>query len=95
MIRGKCDALFSVYRYNFVICSSLFYLQQNRLSKAEMAHLRLAAGAAMLKICEQKGVGDQFTAEQFYNLSHLMIVSLLDNSVCNSFMLVSLLFWQA
>lgn len=48
-------------------------LQQNHLSKAEMAHLRLAAGAAMLKICEQKGVGDQFTAEQFYNLSHLMI----------------------
>ncbi|XP_004922579.1 sister chromatid cohesion protein PDS5 homolog B-B isoform X2 [Bombyx mandarina] len=48
-------------------------LQQNRLSKAEMAHLRLAAGAAMLKICEQKGVGDQFTAEQFYNLSHLMV----------------------
>ncbi|KAL0861628.1 hypothetical protein ABMA27_009125 [Loxostege sticticalis] len=44
-----------------------------QLSKAEMAHLRLAAGAAMLKICEQKGVGDQFTAEQFYNLSHLMI----------------------
>jgi hypothetical protein len=49
-------------------------LQQNQLSKAEMAHLRLAAGAAMLKICEQKGVGDQFTAEQFYNLSHLMVV---------------------
>ncbi|XP_013182149.1 PREDICTED: sister chromatid cohesion protein PDS5 homolog B [Papilio xuthus] len=48
-------------------------LQQNQLSKAEMAHLRLAAGAAMLKICEQKGVGDQYTAEQFYNLSHLMI----------------------
>ncbi|CAG4939387.1 unnamed protein product [Colias eurytheme] len=48
-------------------------LQQNQLSKAEMAHLRLAAGAAMLKICEQKGVGDQFTAEQFYNLSHLMV----------------------
>ncbi|XP_050671417.1 sister chromatid cohesion protein PDS5 homolog B-B [Leptidea sinapis] len=48
-------------------------LQQNQLSRAEMAHLRLAAGAAMLKICEQKGVGDQFTAEQFYNLSHLMI----------------------
>ncbi|XP_047520595.1 sister chromatid cohesion protein PDS5 homolog B-B isoform X2 [Pieris napi] len=48
-------------------------LQQNQLSKAEMAHLRLAAGAAMLKICEQKGVGDQFTAEQFYNLSHLIV----------------------
>ncbi|KAG7300965.1 hypothetical protein JYU34_015318 [Plutella xylostella] len=48
-------------------------LQQNQLSPAEKAHLRLAAGAAMLKICEQKGVGDQFTAEQFYNLSHLMV----------------------
>ncbi|XP_050356036.1 sister chromatid cohesion protein PDS5 homolog B isoform X3 [Nymphalis io] len=44
-----------------------------QVSKAEMAHLRLAAGAAMLKICEQKGVGDQFTADQFYNLSHLMV----------------------
>lgn len=43
--------------------------------KAEMAFLRLNAGAAMLKICEQKGVGDQFTAEQFYNLALLMIVS--------------------
>ncbi|XP_052745025.1 sister chromatid cohesion protein PDS5 homolog B isoform X1 [Bicyclus anynana] len=48
-------------------------LQQKRVSAAEMAHLRLAAGAAMLKICEQKGVGDQFTADQFYNLSHLMV----------------------
>ncbi|KAK7793042.1 hypothetical protein R5R35_004471 [Gryllus longicercus] len=47
-------------------------LQQGRHSKAEMAWLRLAAGCAMLKICEQKGVGDQFNAEQFYNLSTLM-----------------------
>lgn len=45
-----------------------------------MAHLRLAAGAAMLKICEQKGVGDQFTSEQFYNLSLLMNVRFLGNS---------------
>ena len=37
-----------------------------------MSQLRLAAGASMLKICEQKGVGDQFTAEQFINLSRLM-----------------------
>ena len=29
----------------------------------------------MLKICEQKGVGDQFTADQFYSLSLLMAVS--------------------
>ena len=26
----------------------------------------------MLKICEQKGVGDQFTVEQYYNLSTLV-----------------------
>lgn len=49
-------------------------LQQGRLSKAEMSWLRLQAGCSMLKICEQKGVGDQFTAEQFYNLSQLMMV---------------------
>ncbi|XP_003426788.1 sister chromatid cohesion protein PDS5 homolog B isoform X2 [Nasonia vitripennis] len=48
-------------------------LQQGRLSKAEMSWLRLQAGCSMLKICEQKGVGDQFTAEQFYNLSQLMV----------------------
>ncbi|XP_066263104.1 sister chromatid cohesion protein PDS5 homolog B [Euwallacea similis] len=47
-------------------------LQSGRLSKAEMSWLRLAAGCAMLKVCEQKGVGDQYTAEQFYNLSLLM-----------------------
>ncbi|KAJ8925853.1 hypothetical protein NQ315_009705 [Exocentrus adspersus] len=48
-------------------------LQSGRLSKAEMSWLRLAAGCAMLKVCEQKGVGDQYTAEQFYNLSQLMV----------------------
>ncbi|XP_071446886.1 sister chromatid cohesion protein PDS5 homolog A isoform X2 [Hetaerina americana] len=47
-------------------------LEEGKLSKAEMAWLRLAAGCSMLKVCEQKGVGDQFTAEQFYNLSLLM-----------------------
>ncbi|XP_076031392.1 cohesin associated factor B pds5 isoform X2 [Oratosquilla oratoria] len=47
-------------------------LETNKMTKGEMAHLRLAAGAAMLKICEQKGVGDQFTIDQFYNLSLLM-----------------------
>nr|CAD7265260.1 unnamed protein product [Timema shepardi] len=41
--------------------------------KCEMAWLRLAAGCAMLKICEQKGVGDQFNADQFINLSLLMV----------------------
>lgn len=49
-------------------------LNQGKLSSAEMSWLRLSAGKAMLKICEQKGVGDQFNAEQFYNLSHLMVI---------------------
>lgn len=48
-------------------------LEQKKLSHAEMSWLRLSAGKAMLKICEQKGVGDQFNAEQFYNLSQLMV----------------------
>lgn len=38
-----------------------------------MAWMRLSAGCAMLKICEQKGVGDQYSPEQFYNLSRLLI----------------------
>ncbi|XP_064211687.1 sister chromatid cohesion protein PDS5 homolog B isoform X2 [Tribolium castaneum] len=48
-------------------------LQSGKLLKCEMSWLRLAAGCAMLKVCEQKGVGDQYTAEQFYNLSQLMV----------------------
>jgi sister-chromatid-cohesion protein PDS5 len=48
-------------------------LQSGKLLKSEMSWLRLAAGCAMLKVCEQKGVGDQYTAEQFYNLSQLMV----------------------
>lgn len=47
-------------------------LQSGRLSKAEMSWLRLTAGCAMLKVCEQKGVGDQYTPEQYYNLSQLI-----------------------
>ena len=45
-------------------------------SNAEMSWLRLTAGCSMLKIAKQKGVGDQFTAEQFYTLSQLMYVSI-------------------
>ncbi|KAJ6650026.1 Sister chromatid cohesion protein PDS5 like B-B [Pseudolycoriella hygida] len=48
-------------------------LESGNLSPAEMSWLRLSAGTAMLRICEQKGVGDQFTHEQFYTLSQLMI----------------------
>jgi sister-chromatid-cohesion protein PDS5 len=48
-------------------------LDHKRLSPAEMSWLRMSAGTAMLKICEQKGVGDQFNAEQFYTLSQLMV----------------------
>ena len=47
-------------------------IDSGRLSKAEMAWLRLSAGTCMLKICEQKGVGDQFTVDQFYWLSLLL-----------------------
>ncbi|CAG0898239.1 unnamed protein product [Darwinula stevensoni] len=46
---------------------------KGKLSEAEKSWLRLNAGCAMLKICEQKGVGDQYTAEQFYNLSLLIM----------------------
>jgi len=48
--------------------------QSGILSKSELAWLRLQAGCSMLKICEQKGVGDQYTAEQFFLLSRLMMV---------------------
>jgi hypothetical protein len=44
-------------------------------SAAERSWLRLGAGCCMLKVCEQKGVGDQFTANQFVSLSTLMNVS--------------------
>ena len=47
-------------------------LEEGKPNPAEKAWLRVGAGCAMLKICEQKGVGDQFTAEQYYNLSRLM-----------------------
>lgn len=40
-------------------------------SPAERAWFRLAAGCAILKICEQKGVGDKYTLDQFYTLSTL------------------------
>jgi len=51
--------------------------QSGILSKSELAWLRLQAGCSMLKICEQKGVGDQYTAEQFFLLSRLMMVCLI------------------
>ncbi len=42
-------------------------------SQAERSALRLAAGCAMLKICETKDVGDVYTMEQFYNLAQLAV----------------------
>ncbi|EDW47482.1 sister chromatid cohesion protein PDS5 homolog B [Drosophila sechellia] len=47
-------------------------LGQNRLCGAEKSWLRLGAACAMLKVCEQKGVGDQYSAEQYLQLSQLM-----------------------
>lgn len=49
-------------------------LDQGQLSEAEKAWLRLSAGTAMLKICEQKGVGDEYNAEQFLTLATLMVI---------------------
>lgn len=48
-------------------------LDKGQLSGAEKAWLRVSAGNAMLKICEQKGVGDEYNAEQFLTLSTLMV----------------------
>ncbi|XP_059079430.1 sister chromatid cohesion protein PDS5 homolog B-B-like isoform X2 [Tigriopus californicus] len=45
--------------------------EEGKPSPAERAWFRLAAGCAILKICEQKGVGDKYTLDQFYTLSTL------------------------
>ena len=58
---------------NTVISSKGDLLEEGKPSMAERAWLRLAAGCAMLKICEQKGVGDEYAVEQYYILSQLAI----------------------
>uniref|UniRef100_A0A0K2UC00 Sister chromatid cohesion protein PDS5 homolog BAlike [Bombus terrestris] n=1 Tax=Lepeophtheirus salmonis TaxID=72036 RepID=A0A0K2UC00_LEPSM len=58
---------------NAVIENKGDLLERNNPAPAERAWLRLSAGCAMLKICEQKGVGDEYSLEQFYNLSKLMV----------------------
>lgn len=58
-------------------------LEQNRLCAAEKSWLRLAAACSMLKVCEQKGVGDQYTAQQFYHLSQLMVSKPLIRCICS------------
>ncbi|CRK92889.1 CLUMA_CG006304, isoform A [Clunio marinus] len=55
-------------------------LDKGQLSEAEKAWLRVAAGNAMLKICEQKGVGDEYNAEQFLTLSTLMVKKKFDDN---------------
>ena len=47
-------------------------LDSGRISQAEMSWLRLSAATSMLKICQQKGVGDQLTVDQFYTVSFLL-----------------------
>lgn len=56
----------------FVETGGTFINAEVPFSNAEKAWLRLAAGSCMLKICEQRGVGDQFTADQFCSLAKLM-----------------------
>ncbi len=47
-------------------------LEEGKPRPSEKAWLRLAAGCAMLKICEQKGVGDEYTVEHYYTLAGLV-----------------------
>ena len=47
-------------------------LEEGKLNLAERAWLRLSAGCAILKICEQKVLRDKMTLEQYYTLSNLM-----------------------
>ncbi len=51
--------------------TNLFYYYNS--SPSERAWLRLSAGNAVLKICEQSGVGDKYTLEQFYTMSQLLV----------------------
>lgn len=60
-------------------------LDKGQLSGAEKAWLRVSAGNAMLKICEQKGVGDEYNAEQFLTLSTLMVRNNLFVIICWNF----------
>ena len=46
--------------------------KKGKPNPAERAWLRLAAGCAMLKICEQKCLSNQFTTQQYYNLGKLV-----------------------
>ncbi|CAB4062469.1 PDS5 [Lepeophtheirus salmonis] len=64
---------FTFRMLNAVIENKGDLLERNNPAPAERAWLRLSAGCAMLKICEQKGVGDEYSLEQFYNLSKLMV----------------------
>jgi len=57
---------------NAIVTSKGNLLEDGKESAAACAWLRLGAGCAMLKICEQQGVGDEYTVEQLYNLSTLV-----------------------
>jgi len=58
--------------FNAIITSKGNLHDDQNESAAACAWLRLGAGCAMLKICEQQGVGDEYTVEQLYNLSILV-----------------------
>jgi len=68
---GKAKVISCIFLFHIFRCTInliLFYL-----SKSERAALRLAAGCAMLRICETQDVGDVYTLDQFFNLSHMVI----------------------
>ena len=49
---------------NAVIDTKGDLLEEGKPSPVERAWFRLSAGCAILKICEQKGVGDKYTLDQ-------------------------------
>lgn len=57
---------------NAVIDTKGDLLEEGKPSQAERSWFRLAAGCAILKICEQTGVGDKYTLDQFYTLASLV-----------------------
>ena len=57
---------------NAALYAGLPHITLSICSPASCAWLRLGAGCAMLKVCEQQGVGDEYTVDQLYNLSILV-----------------------
>lgn len=70
----KTDAIIAQKTFrmlNAIIENGGDLLEEGKPNPAERSWLRLGAGCAILKICEQKGVGDNINVSHFYNLAGL------------------------